>query len=226
MNRICLPAAACRVLLAVSLPGAAPALADDSQLWVSHALSKDVGDRMVAQFDMNGRMMDDMSRLRHVQLRGALGWKRKNGLILGGGYSYVRLRRAGQPTQHENRIFQQATYSIARIGRLSIDGRTRLEQRFFSDGDDMVLRLRQQMKLSVPIADKGAKFLLSSEVHLQRYPADQGAEPGFNQTRTSVGVLLPINKANRVEIGYLNQAIHQGNPRMNHALSIGFATTL
>ena len=188
---------------------------DDLQVWTS----------LTASVDGNIRYYDSAAHLGQVQVRGLLGWDVAKDVNIGAGYSYVRATPRTGKDVHENRIFQQLSFPIGKIGDAKFTARTRLEERFFSNIDGMRLRLRQQVKMSVPLTGpEGLKAIVHTEAMFLLNKQGSTAA-GFNQLRTFAGLSIPLKGKTAVEAGYLNQAIFPGDNRYNHVLSLGLTTT-
>ncbi|WP_199554540.1 DUF2490 domain-containing protein [Sandaracinobacteroides hominis] len=220
-----LPGLAFALALAATI-AARPALADDdAQLWLSYAASGQLKGELAGYFDTNARFYDNAGHLGHFQLRGGLGWRFAPGAIVGAGYSYVRTESLSGAVAHEHRIFEQASYPIAGIGKARLVGRTRLEHRMFEGSDPVAHRLRQQVRLNIPLhGPKGLQGIVHSEVYFLLNRPINRAPTGFNQIRTFAGLGIPLADTLTLEAGYLNQAIAVGDKPMNHAFSLGLVT--
>jgi hypothetical protein len=86
----------------------------------------------------------------------------------------------------------------------------------------MGLRLREMVRLEIPVARNGLAVLGYAELFLALNDTDWGARSGFDQLRSFVGAEIPLAGKSTIELGYLNQTIDQpaGRRRMNHALSL------
>src|SRR3546814_3641158 len=102
--------------------------------------------------------------------------------------------------------------------------------RWSRDGDDIGLRLRPQIKYTLPLGT-GSKttLVLSHESFIQVNDTDWGQASGYARMRNAIGVKTPLSKVVSVELGYLNQydfGLHGAHDKMAHAatvaLSLGF----
>lgn len=222
MNRPKAEQLAVSFIIALLLPAAASAEdLDDAQVWINAAASGKLSDSLTASFDASARFYDNASYLAQVHVRGVLGWTVAKNVQIGAGYAYARgMPRSGDDIQ-ENRIFQQLNFPIVTLGQMRFSGRTRLEERFFSNVDGMRLRLRQQVKMTVPLkGPDGLSALVHSEVMVLLNRQGSTAA-GLNQMRTFAGLSIPLQGKTALEAGYLNQAIFAGEDRFNHILSLG-----
>lgn len=221
MTRLRTSALALALAAAAALPQAARA-EDDAQVWSSISISAPIAGRLTGSFDANTRAYDNASYVGHAQARGFLGWKFSPNFTLGGGYSYVRSENVAGVVSHENRIFQQASYALANWDGIKLTGRTRLEQRMFSNSDGTSHRLRQQIKLTIPLeGPDGLHAIAHTEGYFQLNEKPEGTSKGLSQIRTFAGLGIPLVKHLVLEAGYLNQAVVAGDKRMNHVLSLG-----
>lgn len=125
----------------------------------------------------------------------------------------------------EHRLYQQLSWA-RRGGRVQLSGRLRVEERFLDTGNDMGLRLRQQVRVSVPVRDvKPLAWVFSEEYFLNLNATDYGARRGLDQNRAFAGTSWQWSDTLRSEVGYLHQYLHRnGSPnRVNHALVIHLA---
>ncbi len=216
--------AATAVLLAQMASG--PARADDGGIWIAGSATVPISGPVVGLVDTNVRLAESGGRFSQFLVRAGLGYRLQSGLQVGGGYAYVHTQSSAGARRDEHRIFQQASFPIHRRGRTALTGRTRLEQRFVSGGDDVGLRFRQQLRLSVPLQQAGElRAVASVEALVPLNDTDWGARTGFDQLRSFAGLEIPLFGKTRLEAGYLNQAIFTGADTTNHVLSLNLATT-
>ena len=102
---------------------------------------------------------------------------------------------------------------------MSVQSRTRLEQRWRSDGDGMSLRARQMMRFEYPLAPgtRRVAALGSVEGFVGLKSADWGGVTGFDQVRTFVGLEIPLPGTSTLEAGYLNQTRDASGRRVDMA---------
>jgi hypothetical protein len=177
-------------------------------------------------FDGNARFLGDDFELFQGVVRPGLGYQLTEEQTAWMGYAWIG-ESLPDLTFHENRIWEQ--WSLARDhGDVTIQLRSRLEQRFVSLGDDVGWRYRQMVRLQKPI-DRYPNLLWVAwdEVFFHLNDTDWGARTGYNQNRLFVGIgrTPPLRSSRRTEIGYLYQQIQvaeDGADLSNHILSINF----
>lgn len=137
------------------------------------------------------------------------------------GYANVTSHLTGKSNINEDRLWQQFTYNFDSIANISISSRTRFEQRWQDNGDDVGYRLRQMLRLSKPIVSvPNLSWVVSDEYLINTNNTDWGARSGFDQNRLFLGGAYKINTTAKLQIGYINQYINRANiDRLNHVLS-------
>jgi len=212
-------------LLALAASPAASA-EQDAQLWTTAIASGPVAGDLAALIEVQTRIGDDVSRLRQSKLRVALGYRASDALTIYGGYARALSRRQGDRDLTEHRLWQQASYTVATLEALRVTGRTRLEQRSFEGSNDTGWRLRQQLRLALPLTSgRGPSLVTSGEVLIALNGTDWGADRGLDQIRGFAGVNLPIGANQAIELGYLNQYVRRAGAgdQMNHVGVLAFA---
>ncbi|BBF70351.1 DUF2490 domain-containing protein [Sphingomonas bisphenolicum] len=221
MRRLALCLSACLALL--SNPSRA-ATSQDEQFWLNLTAMGSVKDELVYFAEIQPRIGDGVSRVDQSLFRGAVGWKFSPSLTLYQGYAHVVAPIEGGKDINEERSFQQLSWTLGKPWSGELSSRTRLEQRWRSDGDDMGWRLREMLRYEKPLrADSDAvNALVYAEGFAALNDTDWGARSGFDQLRSFVGAEIGLPGASTLEVGYLNQIINQraGNMRVNHVASV------
>jgi hypothetical protein len=215
-----------RVLLACAACIGSPALAEtahDEQAWINLTAIGSVSGDLVYFAEVQPRFGNG-ARLDQLLLRGAAGWKLSPSVTVYQGYAHVVTAIEGGPDINEERSFQQLGVALDKPLGGELSSRTRLEQRWRSNGSDTGWRLREMLRYEHPLtADSDAvNGLVWTEAFVAFNDTDWGARGGFDQLRTFVGAEVGLPGASTVEVGYLNQTINQtaGRTRMNHAASL------
>ncbi|WP_324697859.1 DUF2490 domain-containing protein [Novosphingobium aerophilum] len=207
------------------LPVAAAAeTREDEQVWVNLTAMGPISGDVVYFAELQPRMGDGASRLDQLLLRGAVGLKLSPSVTLYQGYAHVVVPVDGGRDVNEERSFQQLNWFMGRPLGGELTSRTRLEQRWRSDGSDTGWRLREMLRYEKPLqpGSNAVNALVYAEGFLALNDTDWGARGGFDQLRSFVGVELGVKEATTVELGYLNQVIDQsrGRTRVNHVASV------
>ena len=114
---------------------------------------------------------------------------------------------------------------------MSIQLRSRLEQRFVSTGDDVGWRFRQFVKLGRPFQSEPRLSLLGyDEIFFSLNDTDWGASSGLDRNRLFVGFGWRFGAAGRLvgELGYLNQLVRNesGPHEVHHLLAVNLLLDL
>lgn len=223
----------CSALLPCAL-ATSPSFAaeEDGQVWAAQQSFIALSPKLVLFTDAQLRLTDDAARAGQMIARGALGVKLDPSTTLWGGYGFIRSHTKGAAVTHEHRIFQQATWRVVGDGvgnatsRTTITGRTRLEQRLMEGrGGDMGWRLRQLVRLDVPLGAPGKPVaVVWAEPFIGLNQTGWGQKSGFDQVRTFAGLALPVARGMSVEAGYSNQYVARvaREDRSNHIASLTF----
>lgn len=220
-------ALACCIAYALALVAASTASAEtreDEQVWVNLTAMGPIAGDVVYFAEIQPRMGDGVSRLDQLLLRGAVGLKLSPSVTVYQGYAHVVVPTEGGKDVNEERSFQQLNWAMGKPWGGELTSRTRLEQRWRSDGGDTGWRLREMLRYEKPLkpGTNTVNALVYAEGFLALNDTDWGARGGFDQLRSFVGVELGVKEATTVELGYLNQVIDQtrGRTRVNHVASV------
>lgn len=213
--------------LACAASLAQPALAEtvqDEQTWINLTAMGTISGPAVYFVEFQPRIGDGVSRLDQLLLRAAVGWKLSPGVTLYQGYGHIVVPVEGGRDVNEERSFQQLSLVMGKPLGGELSSRTRLEQRWRSNGRDMGWRLRSMVRFEKPFKAGSDKInaLIWAEPFVALNDTDWGARAGFDQLRSFVGAELGLPGASTAEIGYLNQIVDQrgGDRRMNHVASV------
>jgi Protein of unknown function (DUF2490) len=178
--------------------------------------------------DAQDRQRDEGRHFDLAVIRPGLGYALHERLTAYVGYAWVVADPIGRDEFGEHRAWEQLTWMVP-VGGLSVQVRTRLEQRFLETDGDTGWRLREFLKTTVPLtADRGWFVSAWDELFWDLDRTDWGQRAGFRQNRAFVGLGTFLDDARRVslEVGYLNQWIDRpGEDRMNHIGSVWLLTT-
>ncbi len=228
------PAAAS--LAALALLGSMPASAQldhDGGLWEAVFAQADLGklDKDLAGFrgwlDLHARWRDEGERLDTTIFRPGIGYTFAESTTAWLGYAWVETHPAGRGSRTEHRLWQQLTWTPPSEG-YKLNFRSRLEERFVEDADDMGWRFRQFAKYTRPLESKERYLSAWDEVFFDLNDTDFGQNVGLRQNRAFLGIgfFLDSEHSLAFEVGYLNQWLSRsGDDRMNHALSINLMLT-
>lgn len=196
----------------------------DEQLWLNLTAMGPVSGDVLYFAEIQPRIGNGIRKADQTLLRGAIGWKLSPDLQIYQGYAHVMLPVRNGRDVNEERSFQQISWLFARPWGGELSSRTRLEQRWRSDGNDMGWRLREMIRYEKPL--KTGSDAVNALVYAEGFAAlnstDWGAKAGFDQLRSFVGAEVRLPGKSTMEVGYLNQIVNQrgGDMRVNHVASI------
>jgi hypothetical protein len=210
---------------------ATPALAaeEDTQVWLAQQSFLNLNKDLVLFTDLQVRLTDDAARAGQAIARGALGVRLDPSTTVWGGYGYIRSDPQGGRVSHEHRLFEQVTWRAFGDGagngttRPTLTGRTRLEQRMVEGQQGTGWRLRQLVRLDVPLGKPGSpQAVVWAEPFVGLNRTGWGQKSGFDQLRGFAGLALPVGKGISVEAGYSGQYVSRParDDRMNHIASL------
>lgn len=212
--------------LAVLLGHPAPALAEeDGNVWLGQFATVNLGKQVYVRFEAQERFTDDANRLGQLLLRSLVAYRLSTNVNIGAGYAYVRTDPVGPVLLNEHRYYQELNVRLLSTSDgLTLDSRTRVEQRTFEESDGTGWRVRQFVQLKVPVAENN-KLVVYTEpfVALNRTRAQRD---GLSIWRNFVGVSMPLAKNAEIVPGYLNQhVVRPGDDRSDHTANINLFVT-
>ncbi|MBX7484090.1 DUF2490 domain-containing protein [Qipengyuania qiaonensis] len=209
------------LLGALTLASPASATEDDFNIWTGQFMVIDVdkdGDWFV-RGEVQERFTNDADRLGQLLFRTLVGYRIDEKVSIGGGYAYILTDPVGPVEVNEHRFYQELNVRLVDKDGVTVDSRTRLEQRTFEDGDGTSWRVRNFVQLRVPISENN-KFVAYTEpfIELNETPFQRG---GLSVWRNFAGVSIPLADGIEVVPGYLNQAVFRdGEDRLDHVANV------
>ncbi|MBD2840816.1 DUF2490 domain-containing protein [Erythrobacter sp. KMU-140] len=219
-SRFSLGGAIALALFATASP--ASATEEDFNIWTGQFIVVDLneeGDWFV-RGEAQERFTDDADRLGQLLLRSLVGYRINDRVSIGGGYAYILTDPVGPVEVNEHRFYQELNVRLVETsGGLTIDSRTRLEQRTFEEGDQTAWRFRNFVQLRASITQNN-KVIAYTEpfIELNETEFQRG---GLSVWRNFVGVSFPLAEGIEVVPGYLNQyVIRDGEDRIDHIANV------
>ena len=201
--------------------GAAASTVEDAQIWTTVSASGSIKGDLVAQIELNARTSARQERVVQSLMRGTIGYRVTPTVTLSLGYGHITNYRPGLRDLAEDRVYQQAQWTIGSIGKGTLSTRARLEQRFVRPGVDIGWRYRQLLRYQVPIIKAGPSAVVQAEPFFALNSTDWGARAGFDQVRAFAGVNIPLGKALTIESGYQLQYVRgSAFDRVNHIVPV------
>jgi hypothetical protein len=200
------------VLVAILLlPYIALSQNSDFGNWLIYIGNNKLNSKWNIHNEVQYRNYNTIGDLEQLLIRTGLGYTfndKKNNVLLGYGYilseNYIS-NSDNKATINEHRIFQQFT-ATQTFGKVKLGHRYRFEQRFVESNFKM--RLRYFLSLNIPInIMENNKYYLSAynEIFLNTKTSV------FDRNRLYGGIGYNINRAIRIEVGYMNQFFERSN---------------
>lgn len=223
LHRTCIVAT---VLLGAGFASPACANEDDFNIWVGQFATINATDDVYVRVEAQERFTNDADRLGQLLLRSLVGYRINKDVNIGAGYAYILTDPVGPAQLNEHRFYQELNVRLlSTAGGVTLDSRTRLEQRTFEEREDTSWRLRSFVQLRVPITEKGHRLVAYTEpfIDLNETGVQRG---GLSVWRNFVGVSIPVAKGIEVVPGYLNQhVLRDGQDRSDHTANVNLFMT-
>lgn len=152
--------------------------------------------------ELQPRFGDNSQRLTQTLIRPGLGYALTPTTSVWLGYGRIYTDKPLSVNAFkENRIWQQLLW-IESFNQLTLQSRTRFEERFLENNAQVHYRLRQLVKGALFFSSNPNYYLVASE-ELFLKPKE------LDQNRFFIGMGYTINKQINAELGYLNQFINR-----------------
>jgi hypothetical protein len=197
------------VALCILQPGHASAATSDEEFWLEAGAKGDISRTTDLKVKVETRRREGDNE---YIFAGEVNTDVAKNLQLGGG---VEIHDIEGFT--EIRPYQQITLKVDKF-----DFRSRLEERFYDDADQMALRFRQRARFRQPLnADKSTQGYLSGELLYQLRDRTEGGPERIDQWRLGAGLIQKLG-AFDVTAGYLLQIRPRdgGNTRHTHVAQV------
>ena len=222
MRSIFLPLA-----IAATLGAAAPAMAsEDTQYWQTLNLSV----ALPGNFKISNetvRRSSDARGFYEIENNLMVGKKVNKVVTLWLGYVFNPQYIHGTFRLREHRFRQQINFdNFAKLGKVKLSGRLRMEQRWREGQPGTAWRLRPQLKASTPLTGK-TTISVSSEAFIDLNNTGFQKVDGLERLRNAVYITVPLNKKISVDFGYLNQHgfVPNGPDSSDHVLTTGLSAS-
>lgn len=120
-------------------------------------------------------------------LRPGISFQVNDQLEISAGYRCGQTVRDGQD-QTERRLWQPAEYDLLKIGKVGIEGRTRLEQRQREGADGTGWWVRQRISLERPLQGTSLTLVVSDEAFIGFAETPWGNSDGLQENRARVEI--------------------------------------
>lgn len=214
-----------KIAIAIGIVGSSVISAQESDLgaWYMYFGNNKINEKFNFHNEVQYRNFDGIGDLEQLLLRTGIGYdltENNNNVMLGYGFIMSRPYKDGVKTENiEHRIFQQYI-TKQKFGRVNLQHRYRLEERFLQD--DFRMRFRYYLGVNVPINNKGMapKTIYASAYNEIFLNLDS---PTFDRNRVYGAIGYVINKNLKIEAGYMNQIQENKN---RGQIQVGFYNTI
>jgi len=210
----------------LALVPAAPAQAteDDFNIWLGQFATIEAADKIYVRLEAQERFTNDADRLGQLLLRSLVAYRLNDKVNAGIGYAFILTDPVGPVELNEHRYYQELNIRLIDRGGVTLDSRSRLEQRTFEERSGTSWRFRNFVQLRVPVSGAN-KLVLYTEpfIDLNETGVQRG---GLSVWRNFAGVSIPLAKGIEVVPGYLNQHVFRdGRDRSDHTANVNLFMT-
>ena len=221
MMKLCL-LAACAAMIVTATP--ARATEDDANIWLGQFATINATDKVFVRLEAQERFTNDAERLGQLLLRSLVAYRLNDKVNAGVGYAFILTDPVGPVELNEHRYYQELNVRLIDNDGITLDSRSRLEQRTFEEREGTSWRFRNFIQLRVPVS-KNNKIVAYTEpfIDLNETDVQRG---GLSIWRNFVGVSIPLAKGIEVVPGYLNQHVfREGQDRSDHTANVNLFMT-
>ncbi|WP_312090023.1 DUF2490 domain-containing protein [Chryseobacterium sp.] len=192
---------------------------DELGAWYMYFGNNKISDRFNFHNEIQYRNFDVGTDLEQLLIRTGIGYdltENNNNVLVGYGFVLSKPYINGEKSENiEHRLFQQYI-TKQKFGRVFLQHRYRLEERFLQD--DFRMRFRYLLGINIPINNKE---MLPKTWYASAYNEIflHFNSPVFDRNRVYGAVGFVINKNMRIEAGYMNQIQENKN---RGQIQIGF----
>lgn len=217
------PAAGLALTLAL-IASPAAAAEEDANVWLGQFATINASEKVYVRLEAQERFTNDAERLGQLLLRSLVAYRFTNTVNAGVGYAFILTDPVGPVRLNEHRYYQELNIRLIDKDGVTLDSRTRLEQRTFEERMDTSWRLRNFIQLRVPVS-KNNKLVVYTEpfIDLNETGVQRG---GLSIWRNFAGLAIPLAKGVEVVPGYLNQyVVRDGRDRVDHTANVNLFMT-
>lgn len=216
-----------RLAMLSGLIAASPAFAsEDTQYWQTVNVSVALPSSFRLSYETVFRTSEERG-FYEIENNFMAGKKVSKVVTLWLGYTFDPQYDRGTLRFREHRFRQQANFdNFAKLGRVRLSGRVRLEQRWRENQAGTAYRLRPQAKASIPLVGKAA-ISVTSELFFDLNTTGFQIVDGLERMRNAAFVTVPLNNRIGIDIGYLNQHgfVPNGPDTSDHVLTAGLSAS-
>ncbi|PZR20656.1 MAG: DUF2490 domain-containing protein [Flavobacterium psychrophilum] len=180
---------------------------DNLNLWLQYTMSAKLSEKYSFTALSQYRSYDLIKDSRLFLVSTYLERKLEHELYPAAGYMFLVLEPYTSDTEkkirYENRPYQQLSIKN-KIGRTTLLHRYRVEERFLTNPDDFIVRLRYLMSFKIPLNGEGKPNILygilKNEIRMNVVKEEQ-----FDSNRITAGLGVNLGEQSAVELSFINQ---------------------
>ena len=171
------------------------------------------------------RLIDTPSVFEQFLLLAGAGYQFNPDLMFFIGPSWIYNKSPETNTfSEEKRLWQQINWRALNNSILTLNSRTRLEERSQEDQSQIALRFRERLWLRVPFKNQEKySFSCYDELFLNLNHPDWTSPHLFEQNRAFIGIGRQLFNSATLDIGYLNQFNHSFTNQTSNVVFLAFS---
>ena len=173
------------------------------------------------------RLIDDPYIFNQAFLLTGLGYQFTPTVTVFMGPGFIATKNTEGYTYYEYRLWEQLNWLAVDNSSVTLNSRTRFEQKVRNDQSQVALQLRQRLWMRIPIPHfKKYYYSTFDEIFFNINNPSWVSPKIFEQNRAFIGIAKQLTKNTIVDFGYLNQ-LQFGPPRqMSNVILLSFSTNL
>jgi hypothetical protein len=165
------------------------------------------------------RLIDTPYVFNQFLFLGGLGYQFNAKVMLFIGPGWILTKTPENNNHTEQRLWQQLNWQVLNDSILSLNSRSRLEERQRSDQSQTAFRLRERLWLRVPFKKwQSYSFSCFNELFFNINHPRWTSPYFFEQNRAFIGISKRLSKTAVLDVGYLNQFFHSTNNQADNVL--------
>lgn len=173
------------------------------------------------------RLIDTHSVFNQFLLLGGLGYQFNSKVMLFIGPGWVLTKTPTNIRQSEKRLWEQLHWQILNNSKLTLNSRTRLEERERNDHEQVAFRLRERLWLRIPLKKwPSYSFSCFNEAFFNINHPEWTSPYFFEQNRAFIGIAKKLSKLVSLDLGYLNQFLHSTNNQVDNVLLLNLTLNI
>jgi hypothetical protein len=169
------------------------------------------------------RLINDDYGFNQLLLLTGLGYQLNAAMTLYVGPGWIASHTPQGNKMYENRYFAQLNWALVNKQNLSVNSRTRIEERQDTNNSKLAARLRERVWARIPFKQKSQySFSVFNEVFFNLNHPSWVSPYFLEQNRVFLGIAKQVSTSTIIDIGYLNQYTHSVKNSMNNVLLLSF----